>query len=263
MSCNNFCRLFEGPISQTNISLESNFKFDYVQKNNLLEYPTKITTHQNNFENFGADFHLWDEFPPLSCEDAWEPLKQLHPLPYISDNSKLISFDDDDTDDFLLAKASFNDQSLSMVVAEGFNMPKQGKRSMEEKNIVNYGDNEKNEGIIRRIKGNNSNKVMKIDAINYEEIRKYFDMPISKAAKELNVGLTVLKKRCRELNIKRWPHRKIKSLEALICNVKVRAFLSKLFSFNLFLSLLNYVSKFYEVINYVWKKFKHLISIII
>lgn len=132
-------------------------------------------------------------------------------------------------------------------------MPKQGKRSMEEKNIVNYGDNEKNEGIIRRIKGNNSNKVMKIDAINYEEIRKYFDMPISKAAKELNVGLTVLKKRCRELNIKRWPHRKIKSLEALICNVKVRAFLTKLFSLNLFLSLLNYVSKFYEVINYVMK----------
>ncbi|KAL9240549.1 hypothetical protein vseg_014754 [Gypsophila vaccaria] len=45
-------------------------------------------------------------------------------------------------------------------------------------------------------------------------------MPISKAAKELNVGLTVLKKRCRELNIKRWPHRKIKSLESLISNVK-------------------------------------------
>ncbi|GFY84063.1 RWP-RK domain-containing protein [Actinidia rufa] len=39
-------------------------------------------------------------------------------------------------------------------------------------------------------------------------------------AKELKVGLTVLKKRCRELNIMRWPHRKIKSLKSLIHNVK-------------------------------------------
>lgn len=58
-------------------------------------------------------------------------------------------------------------------------------------------------------------------ALQLEEIQKYFDLPITKAAKELNVGLTVLKKRCRELNISRWPHRKIKSLKSLIHNVKV------------------------------------------
>lgn len=57
--------------------------------------------------------------------------------------------------------------------------------------------------------------------LELEEIQKYFDIPITKAAKELKVGLTVLKKRCRELNIRRWPHRKIKSLESLITNVKV------------------------------------------
>lgn len=57
--------------------------------------------------------------------------------------------------------------------------------------------------------------------LELEEIRKYFDLPITKAAKELNVGLTVLKKRCRELGIMRWPHRKIKSLQCLIDNVKV------------------------------------------
>ncbi|CAH9143082.1 unnamed protein product [Cuscuta epithymum] len=45
-------------------------------------------------------------------------------------------------------------------------------------------------------------------------------MPITKAAKELKVGLTALKKRCRELNISRWPHRKIKSLRCLIHNAK-------------------------------------------
>ncbi|KAL1550679.1 protein RKD2-like [Salvia divinorum] len=60
----------------------------------------------------------------------------------------------------------------------------------------------------------------KSSALQLEEIQKYFDYPITRAAKELNVGLTVLKKRCRELHITRWPHRKIKSLKSLIHNVK-------------------------------------------
>ncbi|CAF1756291.1 unnamed protein product [Brassica napus] len=58
------------------------------------------------------------------------------------------------------------------------------------------------------------------DKLELSEIRKYFDRPIMKAAKELNVGLTVLKKRCRELEIFRWPHRKLKSLNSLISNLK-------------------------------------------
>ncbi|CAN1126828.1 Protein RKD3 [Linum perenne] len=45
-------------------------------------------------------------------------------------------------------------------------------------------------------------------------------MPITEAAKELNVGLTRLKKMCRELGIKRWPHRKLMSLTALISNAR-------------------------------------------
>ncbi|GKV25586.1 hypothetical protein SLEP1_g34999 [Rubroshorea leprosula] len=56
--------------------------------------------------------------------------------------------------------------------------------------------------------------------LELEEIQKYFDVPICRAAKEMNVGLTLLKRRCRELNIMRWPHRKIKSLKTLIHNVK-------------------------------------------
>ncbi|GAV60980.1 RWP-RK domain-containing protein, partial [Cephalotus follicularis] len=51
-------------------------------------------------------------------------------------------------------------------------------------------------------------------------ISQYFYMPITQAAKELNVGLTVLKKRCRELGIRRWPHRKLMSLQTLIKNVQ-------------------------------------------
>ncbi|RDX72625.1 Protein RKD1, partial [Mucuna pruriens] len=51
-------------------------------------------------------------------------------------------------------------------------------------------------------------------------VSQYFYMPISQAARELNVGLTHLKKRCRELGIQRWPHRKLMSLQTLIKNIQ-------------------------------------------
>lgn len=57
--------------------------------------------------------------------------------------------------------------------------------------------------------------------LSRKAISEYFYMPITQAAKELNVGLTLLKKRCRELGIRRWPHRKLMSLQTLIKNVKV------------------------------------------
>ncbi|XP_038990242.1 protein RKD1-like [Phoenix dactylifera] len=57
-------------------------------------------------------------------------------------------------------------------------------------------------------------------ALTFEEVSHYFYMPITQAAKELNIGVTLLKKKCRELGIPRWPHRKLKSLQALIKNVK-------------------------------------------
>lgn len=58
-------------------------------------------------------------------------------------------------------------------------------------------------------------------ALSMETISRYFYMPITQAAMELNVGLTLLKRRCRELGIRRWPHRKLMSLLTLISNVKV------------------------------------------
>ncbi|XP_049367349.1 protein RKD2-like [Solanum verrucosum] len=61
----------------------------------------------------------------------------------------------------------------------------------------------------------NSSRMLSRDAIS-----KYFYMPITRAAKELNIGLTLLKKRCRDLGIRRWPHRKLMSLQTLIKNVK-------------------------------------------
>ncbi|XP_010428433.1 PREDICTED: protein RKD2 [Camelina sativa] len=57
-------------------------------------------------------------------------------------------------------------------------------------------------------------------ALSMETVSRYFYMPITQAAIELNVGLTLLKRRCRELGIRRWPHRKLMSLKTLIRNVK-------------------------------------------
>ncbi|XVF54318.1 hypothetical protein PTKIN_Ptkin05aG0171500 [Pterospermum kingtungense] len=65
----------------------------------------------------------------------------------------------------------------------------------------------------------NSNSTAK--TLSRKVISQYFYMPITQAAKELNVGLTLLKKRCRELGIRRWPHRKLLSIQTLIKNVQV------------------------------------------
>ncbi|XP_062118636.1 protein RKD1-like, partial [Humulus lupulus] len=56
--------------------------------------------------------------------------------------------------------------------------------------------------------------------LSRQVLSQYYYMPITQAAKELNVGLTLLKKRCRELGISRWPHRKLMSLQTLIKNVQ-------------------------------------------
>ncbi|TVU28502.1 hypothetical protein EJB05_20021, partial [Eragrostis curvula] len=56
--------------------------------------------------------------------------------------------------------------------------------------------------------------------LTFELVSRHFGMPITQAAKELNVGLTALKWRCRKLGIPRLPHRKVKSLKMLIDDVQ-------------------------------------------
>lgn len=60
----------------------------------------------------------------------------------------------------------------------------------------------------------------RLTELSMTELSQYFNMPISQASKELKVGLTVLKRRCREFGIPRWPHRKMKSLQSLILNIQ-------------------------------------------
>ncbi|KAL5207646.1 hypothetical protein ABZP36_032081 [Zizania latifolia] len=56
--------------------------------------------------------------------------------------------------------------------------------------------------------------------LTFELVSRYFCMPIKRAAQELDVGLTLLKRRCRALGIPCWPHRKVKSMQTLINDVQ-------------------------------------------
>ena len=59
--------------------------------------------------------------------------------------------------------------------------------------------------------------------LSLDQIQECFGMPIVDAAARLGVGLTVLKKLCRQYGVPRWPHRKMKSLECLISNIEAIA----------------------------------------
>jgi len=57
--------------------------------------------------------------------------------------------------------------------------------------------------------------------ITFEELSKFFHLPINQVAKELGVCATILKKICRRNGIPRWPHRKIKSLDKMTSNLEM------------------------------------------
>jgi hypothetical protein len=48
---------------------------------------------------------------------------------------------------------------------------------------------------------------------NYDEIAKYFHLPLSEASIQLGIGRTLLKQSCRYYNIGRWPYKKKKMFE--------------------------------------------------
>jgi hypothetical protein len=52
------------------------------------------------------------------------------------------------------------------------------------------------------------------------KVQSVFHLPIADAATSLGLGVTVLKKRCRRINIRRWPYRKLASIEKLIASVE-------------------------------------------
>ena len=69
--------------------------------------------------------------------------------------------------------------------------------------------------VVREIKKSSRGVV----EITRDDLASCFHMPSELACRKLGIGLTVLKRQCRRFGIKRWPFRKIKSLDRLINNV--------------------------------------------
>ncbi|CAI5499905.1 unnamed protein product [Closterium sp. Naga37s-1] len=56
--------------------------------------------------------------------------------------------------------------------------------------------------------------------IQLPDLAKHFHLPINEAARELGICPTVLKKICRRHGMRRWPHRKIRSIERIIATLE-------------------------------------------
>lgn len=64
-------------------------------------------------------------------------------------------------------------------------------------------------------------KKQHIASITLVDIAPYFHLPIREASRALKIGVSILKTKCRQYGIPRWPHRKIKSLDSLISDLEV------------------------------------------
>lgn len=62
----------------------------------------------------------------------------------------------------------------------------------------------------------NVTKAIAPQTLTLAELSPYFHLPINDAATQLGICSTALKKICRSIGVKRWPHRKIKSLDNMI-----------------------------------------------
>jgi DNA-binding MurR/RpiR family transcriptional regulator len=57
--------------------------------------------------------------------------------------------------------------------------------------------------------------------LSFDLVAPKFRMPILEAAKQIGVSKSTLHRWCKLNGIKRWPYRKIRSMEMLVSNVKV------------------------------------------
>ncbi|KAH7538244.1 hypothetical protein FEM48_Zijuj03G0178700 [Ziziphus jujuba var. spinosa] len=191
-----------------------------------------------NLEN-PLDFDwLYNEEPYENCFTGLPPLPETFfdfnfslPLPchynsnHMHNNIPCIefhNFEDFSTSGFFLDNVAHSSQCEDVMVDEKpqTNMMNSFTHlenlTHEKRGLPSLNDNTEEE----KRSNNGDDHRKKCAGLELNDIQKHFDVPITKAAKELKVGLTVLKKRCRELNIMRWPHRKIKSLKSLINSVK-------------------------------------------
>jgi hypothetical protein len=56
--------------------------------------------------------------------------------------------------------------------------------------------------------------------IKYDDLHRCFHLPLVEVAKRLGVCTTLLKKICRKLGVKKWPHRQIRKIDNCISNLQ-------------------------------------------
>ena len=61
-----------------------------------------------------------------------------------------------------------------------------------------------------------------LDKLDLDGLKPFFKYPAVKACELLQCGMTKLKRRCRELGVPRWPHRKLQSLSNLVNALDVK-----------------------------------------
>ncbi|KAJ9146536.1 hypothetical protein P3X46_028786 [Hevea brasiliensis] len=174
---------------------------DSKRNEQLMNIPKKENTHDTDCFFMDESFEKLSELPSLESILEFDSIS----LPYDT-NFGFDGFQDLNINDYFLGNNSWDED----VVVDA-------KPTID--NIVkcddDFGATSSKEKEKRVVSGRKRSAPLEL-----VEIRKHFDVPITKAAKKMKVGLTVLKKRCRELGITRWPHRKIRSLKSLISNVK-------------------------------------------
>ena len=112
-----------------------------------------------------------------------------------------------------------SDVSQKSILNEGNTTSFTFTRETSEDATIDSCDNENSSKFQKRdVRDSNTGRT-----VSLEDLKGYFHLPIAEASKALGVGMTYMKRRCRELKIYRWPHRKLKSLDNLITNIKSMA----------------------------------------
>ncbi|XP_022968161.1 protein RKD4 [Cucurbita maxima] len=175
------------------------FPFDHE----ALELPPLDVDGSFDFNSLSLPFH-WDDISELESEILSLDKHMIPVTPLYEEDMVAV----DETKPERMVKLKDDDMSREL----------QEVTRMIETGLSNWKEEE--EECEKRVRLIMRNGRRKSSVLGLEEIQKHFHIPITEAAKAMSVGLTVLKRRCRELNIMRWPHRKLKSLNSLITNVQ-------------------------------------------
>ncbi|CAA2939356.1 Hypothetical predicted protein [Olea europaea subsp. europaea] len=175
----------------------------------IFSFPTQLPSL--DFSGFSANLEFQNHLP--TQDSAFEPLPLMEMFLYDDPLYSSLNLEPIQTQ---IPENFFCGNGSSLTGFETWNPQLLLENTNEEITAEEPAQEEKRVKRQREMKNNASN----CNILSRDTISQYFYMPITQAAKELNVGLTLLKKRCRELGIRRWPHRKLMSLRTLIKNVQ-------------------------------------------